>query len=73
MKITDERITDKVKFCDLPFGKVFEYKDIEYMKTHEVLGGDYDINAVDINDGSFEFIDNLELVEILNTELVIRE
>lgn len=71
MKITDERITDKVKFCDLPFGKVFEYKDIEYMKTHEILG-DYDANAVNLDDGSFEFIDTVELVEPLDAELIVR-
>lgn len=72
MKVTDKRKNKTVKFGELDFGDIFEYKGIEYMKTHEVLGSNYDINAVDINDGSFEFIDTGESIELLDTELIIR-
>lgn len=71
MKITDERKNKTVKFAELDFGDVFEYEDKKYMKTHEMNGG-IDVNAFNISNGDIEYFDSEDLVEILNTELVIR-
>lgn len=67
MTITDER-TRKQTFGDLPYGTVFEYDLIAYMKTHETD----EINAVSVHEGIFEYFDSGAYVQPLDAELIIR-
>lgn len=70
MTITDER-TRKQTFGNLPYGTVFEYDLIAYMKTHETDEINA-VNAVSVYEGIFEYFDSGTYVQPLDAELIIR-
>jgi len=59
----------KVCFSALTRGDVFAFEDCIYMKMGDVCG----YNAVDLDNGSVDAIDNDELVRVVEAKVVCEE
>ena len=73
MKITDERITNKVEFQTLDFGDVFKWEKDLFIKTFFVTTkNELTYNAVRLENGMYTYFADCNSVTPLDAELIIR-
>ena len=73
MKITDERKDNKVEFQTLNLGDVFKWEYELFIKTWLIKSSEgFTYNAVRLDKGTHTYFAVHDLVEPLDTELIIR-
>ena len=71
MKVNDKRVKNTTTFELVERGKVFCWEGKLWMRTGRCKVGDSLCNTVNIADGMLVYFANSELVEKLDTELII--
>ena len=74
MKITKTKTTKKFFFEKLKEGDVFIFNGNYYLKIPIAAMNDFDLlNAIDLSNWNYTWIEENEEVVIVNAELIIRE